>query len=132
MLKNFKEELSPTYVFPLVDAYNKFFGVLHGDQLSRCKKALKNSRLCRNNNDLQIWENHKYDDDNDFVFLNYRKNCFLELMVNIDGQEVVDYSNDPDNVYDHRYLSFRHKFSHNIDIDRNKLSQIEDEPRAVL
>ena len=102
MLKNFKEELSPTYVCPLVDAYNKFFGVLHGDQLSRCKKALKNSRLCRNNNDLQIWENHKYDDDNDFVFLNYRKNCFLELMGHIDGQEVVDYSNEPDNVYDHK------------------------------
>ena len=48
-------------------------------------------------------------------------------MVHINGQEVVDYSNEPDNVYDHRYLSFRHKFSHNIDIDRNQLSQIEDE-----
>ena len=124
-LKNFKQEFPPRYISPLVDAYNRFFGVLHGDQLSCCKTALKNARLCRKNH--QIWENRNYDDGNNFVFLRYKRKCYLELMVHIDGQKVVyDPVYDPGNVYDHRYLSFRHKFSHNIDIDRSELSQIED------
>ena len=132
-LKNYyKNDFSPRCVSPLVDAYKRFFEVLHGDQLSCCNRALKNASLCRKNNDLQIWENRIYDDDNEFVFLKYKKG-YLELMVHIDGQVVVydpwyDPWYDPNNTraVDHRYLPFRHKFSRNIDIDRNELSDIED------
>lgn len=127
-LKNYKKDFPPRCVSPLVDAYKRFFEVLHGDQLSCCNRALKNASLCRKNNDLQIWENCNYDDDNEFVFLQYKRGC-LELMVHINGQVVVyDPWYDPYNTraVDHRYLPFRHKFSRNIDIDRNELSDIED------
>ena len=112
----------PARIFPLIDAYNTLFGVLNDtdDQLSRCKKALENACL----RFLQCRDNDNGNDDlGDSIILTHREDGLLVLMVCMGGQ-VEDYLDEDDY---HRYLPFRHKFSNNVDIDRNQLWHIEDE-----